>query len=137
MEGELEGDLRGEDLEAYLNAVPRVAVLLVSTPAIFLVTVIRIERDPKARLILERARYIVILVARPCSGPIFTPTTKTVRMRMLCAMAPCGRVLRLQHARSPRPNMPTPVSRLCSCACHVLAHVDCRHRVRLKRRRNI
>ena len=46
----------------------QVAVLLVSTPAIFLVTVTRIEKNPKARLILERARYIVILVAAALLG---------------------------------------------------------------------
>ncbi|MDA9491625.1 hypothetical protein [Bradyrhizobium sp. CCBAU 11361] len=46
----------------------RVAILLVSTPAIFLVTVTRIERDPKARLTLERARYVVILVAAALLG---------------------------------------------------------------------
>ncbi|MCK1709078.1 MULTISPECIES: hypothetical protein [unclassified Bradyrhizobium] len=46
----------------------RVAVLLVSTPAIFLATVTRIDKYPKARLILERARYIVILVAAALLG---------------------------------------------------------------------
>lgn len=46
----------------------QVAILLVSTPAIFLATVTRIEKDPKARLILERARYIVILVAAALLG---------------------------------------------------------------------
>ncbi|MEY9281665.1 hypothetical protein [Bradyrhizobium yuanmingense] len=46
----------------------QMAVLLVSTPAIFLVTVTRIERNPKARLILERARYVVILVAAALLG---------------------------------------------------------------------
>jgi hypothetical protein len=46
----------------------RVAILLVSTPAIFLVTVTRIEKNPKARLVLERARYIVILVAAALLG---------------------------------------------------------------------
>ncbi|MBB4379381.1 hypothetical protein [Bradyrhizobium sp. SBR1B] len=46
----------------------QVAILLVSTPAIFLATVTRIEKDPKARLILERARYVVILVAAALLG---------------------------------------------------------------------
>lgn len=46
----------------------QVAILLVSTPAIFLATVTRIERAPKARLILERARYVVILVAAALLG---------------------------------------------------------------------
>ncbi|MDA9539504.1 hypothetical protein ACM41_25735 [Bradyrhizobium sp. CCBAU 21362] len=46
----------------------RVAILLVSTPAIFLATVTRIEKNPKARLILERARYVVILVAAALLG---------------------------------------------------------------------
>lgn len=44
------------------------AVLLVSTPAIFLATVTRIEKHSKARLILERARYVVILVAAALLG---------------------------------------------------------------------
>ncbi|MET4239252.1 hypothetical protein [Bradyrhizobium sp. RT10b] len=44
------------------------AVLLVSTPAIFLATVTRIEKNPKARLILERARYVVVLVAAALLG---------------------------------------------------------------------
>lgn len=46
----------------------RVAILLVSIPAIFLLTVTRIEKSPKARLILERARYVVILVAAALLG---------------------------------------------------------------------
>ncbi|UGX93513.1 hypothetical protein G6321_00049325 [Bradyrhizobium barranii subsp. barranii] len=46
----------------------QVAILSVSTPAIFLATVTRIEKNPKARLILERARYIVILVAAALLG---------------------------------------------------------------------
>ncbi|MBR0717579.1 hypothetical protein [Bradyrhizobium liaoningense] len=46
----------------------QVAVLLVSTPAIFLATVTRIEKDPKARLILERVRYVVILAAAASLG---------------------------------------------------------------------
>lgn len=46
----------------------QVAILLVSTPAIFLAAVTRIEKNPKARLILERARYIVILVAAALLG---------------------------------------------------------------------
>ncbi|MFK4647361.1 hypothetical protein ABIF96_005935 [Bradyrhizobium ottawaense] len=46
----------------------RVAILLVSTPAIFLATVTRIQKTPKARLILERARYIVVLVAAALLG---------------------------------------------------------------------
>lgn len=46
----------------------QVAILLVSTPAIFLVTVTRIQRNPKARLILERARYVVVLVAAALLG---------------------------------------------------------------------
>ncbi|WP_247316395.1 hypothetical protein [Bradyrhizobium sp. 141] len=46
----------------------QVAILLVSTPAIFLATVTRIEKSPKARLILERARYIVVLVAAALLG---------------------------------------------------------------------
>ncbi|MBR0844458.1 hypothetical protein JQ607_30005 [Bradyrhizobium liaoningense] len=44
------------------------AILLVSTPAIFLATVTRIQKDPKARLILERARYVVVLVAAALLG---------------------------------------------------------------------
>lgn len=43
-------------------------ILLVSTPAIFLTAVTRIEKTPKARLILERARYIVILIAAALLG---------------------------------------------------------------------
>ncbi|MCK1475010.1 hypothetical protein IVB27_09410 [Bradyrhizobium sp. 197] len=46
----------------------QVVILLVSTPAIFLVTVTRIEKNPKARLILERARYVVVLVAAALLG---------------------------------------------------------------------
>lgn len=46
----------------------QIAILLVSTPAIFLATVTRIEKSPKARLILERARYVVILVAAALLG---------------------------------------------------------------------
>ncbi|MCW2082772.1 UNVERIFIED_ORG: hypothetical protein M2193_004947 [Bradyrhizobium japonicum] len=46
----------------------QIAILLVSTPAIFLATVTRIEKNPKARLILERARYVVILVAAASLG---------------------------------------------------------------------
>lgn len=46
----------------------RIAILLVSTPAIFLATVTRIEKNSKARLILERARYIVVLVAAAVLG---------------------------------------------------------------------
>ncbi|TFV39813.1 hypothetical protein [Bradyrhizobium niftali] len=46
----------------------QVAILLVSTPAIFLATVNRIEKDPKARQVLERARYVVILVAAALLG---------------------------------------------------------------------
>ncbi|MEY9605320.1 hypothetical protein ABIF74_010012 [Bradyrhizobium japonicum] len=46
----------------------QVAILLVSTPAIFLATVTRIEKSPQARLILERARYIVVLVAAALLG---------------------------------------------------------------------
>ncbi|TFV37104.1 hypothetical protein E4K66_20600 [Bradyrhizobium frederickii] len=44
------------------------AILLVSTPAIFLATVTRIQKNPKARLILERARYVVVLVAAALLG---------------------------------------------------------------------
>lgn len=44
------------------------AILLVSTPAIFLATVSHIEKNPKARLILERARYLVVLVAAALLG---------------------------------------------------------------------
>lgn len=50
------------------SASVRVAILLVSTPAIFLVTVTRIQKNPKARLILERARYVVVLVAAALLG---------------------------------------------------------------------
>lgn len=46
----------------------QVAILLVSTPAIFLATVSRIQKNPKARLILERARYVVVLVAAALLG---------------------------------------------------------------------
>ncbi|WP_338312911.1 hypothetical protein [Bradyrhizobium sp. TM239] len=46
----------------------RIAILLVSTPAIFLATVTRIQKNPKARLILERARYVVVLVAAALLG---------------------------------------------------------------------
>ncbi|KYH02491.1 hypothetical protein [Bradyrhizobium sp. DOA1] len=46
----------------------RVAILLVSTPAVFLATVTRIEKNPKARMILERARYVVVLVAAALLG---------------------------------------------------------------------
>ncbi len=46
----------------------QIAVLLVSTPAIFLATVTRIEKDPKARLFVERFRYVVILAAAALLG---------------------------------------------------------------------
>lgn len=46
----------------------QIAILLVSTPAIFLTTVTRIERAPKVRLIVERVRYVVILVAAGLLG---------------------------------------------------------------------
>lgn len=46
----------------------QVAILLVSTPAVFLATVTRIQKNPKARLILERARYVVVLVAAALLG---------------------------------------------------------------------
>lgn len=46
----------------------RAVVLLVSTPAIFLATVTCVEKHPKARLILERARYIVILAVAVLLG---------------------------------------------------------------------
>ncbi|SDG87620.1 hypothetical protein SAMN05216338_1003288 [Bradyrhizobium sp. Rc2d] len=46
----------------------RVAILLVSTPAVFLATVTRIQKNLKARLILERARYVVVLVAAALLG---------------------------------------------------------------------
>src|SRR5438309_3867501 len=46
----------------------QVAILLVSTPAVFLATVTRIQKDPKARLILERARYVVVFVAAALLG---------------------------------------------------------------------
>lgn len=46
----------------------QVAILVVSTPAIFLATVTRIEKNPIARLILERVRYIVVLVVAVLLG---------------------------------------------------------------------
>ncbi|MCA1544155.1 hypothetical protein I6F18_29885 [Bradyrhizobium sp. NBAIM32] len=46
----------------------QVAILLVSTPAIFLATVTCIQKTPKARLILERARYVVVLVVAALLG---------------------------------------------------------------------
>lgn len=46
----------------------RIALLLVSIPAIFLATVTRIQKSPKARLIFERARYVVVLVAAALLG---------------------------------------------------------------------
>jgi len=46
----------------------QIVILLVSTPGIFLATVTRIEKNPRARLILERARYVVILVAAALFG---------------------------------------------------------------------
>lgn len=46
----------------------QVAIFLASTLAIFLATVTVIEKTPRARLILERARYIVILVAAALLG---------------------------------------------------------------------
>lgn len=46
----------------------KAVILLVSTPVIFLTTATRIEKHPKARLILERARYVVILVAAALLG---------------------------------------------------------------------
>ncbi|MDA9512133.1 hypothetical protein XI04_03485 [Bradyrhizobium sp. CCBAU 11430] len=46
----------------------QVAILLVSTPAVFLATVPRIQKNPKARLILERARYVAVLVAAALLG---------------------------------------------------------------------
>lgn len=46
----------------------QVAILLVSTPVIFLATVTRIEKNHIARLFLERARYIVILVVAVLLG---------------------------------------------------------------------
>ncbi|KRR09289.1 hypothetical protein CQ12_39975 [Bradyrhizobium jicamae] len=54
----------------------QVAILLVSTPVIFLATVTRIEKNPKARLILERARYVVILVAAALLGAYIHATHK-------------------------------------------------------------
>lgn len=54
----------------------RIAILLVSTPVIFLATVTRIEKNPKARLILERARYVVILVAAALLGAYLHATQK-------------------------------------------------------------
>ena len=39
-----------------------------STPAIFLMTVTRIEKAPRRGLLLERARYVVILVAAALLG---------------------------------------------------------------------
>ncbi|MCA1435611.1 hypothetical protein I6F33_21850 [Bradyrhizobium sp. BRP20] len=50
------------------SASVRVAILLVSTPAIFLATVTRIQKNLRARLILERARYVVVLVAAALLG---------------------------------------------------------------------
>ncbi|MCK1490731.1 hypothetical protein IVB14_09980 [Bradyrhizobium sp. 180] len=46
----------------------RVTILLVSTPAIFLATVTRVQKSPKALLILERARYVVVLIAAALLG---------------------------------------------------------------------
>lgn len=54
----------------------QVAILLVSTPAIFLATVTRIQRNPKARLILERARYVVVLVVAALLGAYLHATHK-------------------------------------------------------------
>lgn len=54
----------------------RIAILLVSTPAIFLVTVTCIEKNPKARLVLEQARYIVILVVAALLGAYLHATHK-------------------------------------------------------------
>lgn len=54
----------------------RIAVLLVSTPAIFLATVTRIQKNPKARLILERARYVVVLVAAALLGAYLNASHK-------------------------------------------------------------
>ncbi|MCA1392038.1 hypothetical protein I6F20_23485 [Bradyrhizobium sp. IC3123] len=50
------------------SASVRVAILIVSTPAIFLITVTRIQKNLKARLLLERARYIVVLIAAALLG---------------------------------------------------------------------
>lgn len=46
----------------------RVAILLVSIPVIFLTTVPRIRKSTRARLILERSRYVVVLVAAALLG---------------------------------------------------------------------
>ncbi|GAB9211451.1 hypothetical protein BDS110ZK18_36710 [Bradyrhizobium diazoefficiens] len=57
--------LRRLDIE---SGSVRLAILLVSTPAIFLATVTRIKKSLRARLILERARYVVVLVAAAMLG---------------------------------------------------------------------
>lgn len=54
----------------------QVAILFVSTPLIFLATVTRIQKYPKARLILERARYVVVLVAAVLLGAYLHATHK-------------------------------------------------------------
>ncbi|UPJ42414.1 hypothetical protein IVB40_35020 [Bradyrhizobium sp. 40] len=54
----------------------QVAILLMSTPAIFLATVTRIQKNPKARLILERGRYVVVLVAAALLGAYLHATHK-------------------------------------------------------------
>lgn len=54
----------------------QVAILLISTPAIFLATVTRLQKYPKARLILERARYVVVLVAAALLGAYLHATYK-------------------------------------------------------------
>ncbi|PWE81483.1 hypothetical protein XF30_03055 [Bradyrhizobium sp. SUTN9-2] len=59
------GVLKRLDIE---SASVRVVILLVSTPAIFLATVTRIQKNLKARLLLERARYVVVLVAAALLG---------------------------------------------------------------------
>jgi len=46
----------------------KAVVLLVSTPAIFLIIMTRIEKDPRLRFILERARYVVVLVIAALLG---------------------------------------------------------------------
>ncbi|MCK1511382.1 hypothetical protein IVB22_02095 [Bradyrhizobium sp. 190] len=54
----------------------QIAVLGASTVAIFWLTLNRVEKDPKARLIVDRARYIVILAAAVLLGAYLHATHK-------------------------------------------------------------
>ena len=46
----------------------QIAVLAASIPVVFFLTMSRVEKDPRARLLVERVRYIVILAAAGLLG---------------------------------------------------------------------